>query len=87
MAMSPRCGSPNLASLTVSRCGAVASHDGRFHPAGQDFAVGDDEMVDAECDNSGGNQNLNQLMTSSALRLKPSLRLLPFLDFCGISGT
>ena len=46
----------------------------------------DDEMVDAECDNSGGNQNLNPAY-DLVLEIEAFLAALALLGFCGISGT
>ena len=43
-------------------------------------------MVDAECDNSGGNQDLNPAY-DLVLEIEAFLAALALLGFCGISGT
>ena len=42
--------------------------------------------IDAECDNSGGNQNLNPAY-DLVLEIEAFLAALALLGFCGISGT
>lgn len=48
--------------------------------------LANDEMVDAECDNSRGNQDLNPAY-DLILEIEAFLAALALLGFCGISGT